>query len=127
MIENETLLDLVDMFMNSYGWTYEYANEFVTETPCNIVYGLSTRIQNRVFDCEKRQAFLNAIAVGLAFSGKTEELNKFIDEESESNSEMTEEQIKEVAKARLKTLWMQFGKGTPEEFEEAFEKGKVVL
>lgn len=128
MLDEKSIFKLLDLFMASYGWTYDYAQHFIADTNFDIVTKLSNVLAERQSKDLRLKAYLNGMATGLAFNGKVDDLRKFLSDDEDENEEvLTDEQRENIHKENLRGMWVALKKGSMEEFEKAYAEGKVVI
>ena len=110
----ESIIELIDLIANEYGWSIEYI------LGLDIV--LLKNIQKVIIKRKRRDLSIHAKTMGAAvaagFSGKLDKLDKLYreDDEPEQESDL----------GALKELWKKLKKN-PADLEKQMKEGKVVL
>lgn len=124
MLQQE-LLQIYDLFMSEYGWTFNTTKIFIETNPWDVVVSFANKIQERKLKDMRIQAFFIGAAAGAVFSGEKGALAKILDDvQAEDSGNLSEDMSEAAAKGSLKTMWVSMGRN-PEDFEAAFAKGKI--
>lgn len=123
MLTQTQKIELLDLLMSEYCWDYSSACSFLEDTPFDLVLTLVSQISKRKIKDIRINAFFTAIGTGAILSGEKDALKKVLDD-TECEDEPMEEISAASAKGTLKTMWVSMGR-KPEDFEEAFAKGKI--
>lgn len=110
---------LLDFFMNEYKWSWKEAQDFVFNTPMNIVVELYHQAIKRNREMLQLQTKLYAYAVTAGFSGKIELLDDIF------NTEKSGDVQKQQYLAQVRGLWARMGRD-PRKLEEMIKQGKEI-